>query len=268
MNDSDPSGSQPFVKSEAQPGPTDLRRSTPAIVLVAVNLVPVVGVLFAGWSLLEVVALYWFENVVIGAINVLKMLTCAPDAQYLRNLHSEALQRTQRKLKSSERNVANSADRLTAMGHHAFKAFIIPFFIFHYGLFCLVHGVFVFALLGPQAFAFAGGPFQVLQKMVGNILSGGTVIAALALIGSHLVSYFYYFLYQGEFRRTNVAQLMAAPYGRIVVLHITILFGAFAIHLLGQPIILLILFIVGKTLLDWTLHVRAHSKLRGVEATY
>jgi hypothetical protein len=87
------------------------------------------------------------------------------------------------------------------------------------------------------------------------------LIAALALMGSHFSSYVFHFFWRGEFRRTSVVQLMVAPYARVFVLHGAILFGAFAIVALGQPLILVLLLIGGKTLLDWRMHVRSHGKL-------
>jgi hypothetical protein len=45
-----------------------------ALFLIAVNLIPLVGVLFWKGSLFQVVALHWLENLIIGAINLLKML--------------------------------------------------------------------------------------------------------------------------------------------------------------------------------------------------
>ena len=59
----------------------------------------------------------------------------------------------------------------------------------------------------------------------------------------------------------NGAQLMAAPYGRIVVLHIAILFGAFATMAFGNSVFLLILLIIGKIIIDAKLHLRSHSKI-------
>ena len=52
---------------------------TSAYVLIAANALPLFGVLFLGWDTFSIVALYWVENVIIGAINVLKMITCNPD---------------------------------------------------------------------------------------------------------------------------------------------------------------------------------------------
>ena len=39
--------------------------------LLAANLVPLCGVLWWQWSVSSVIVLYWFENIVIGVINVL-----------------------------------------------------------------------------------------------------------------------------------------------------------------------------------------------------
>src|SRR6185436_17917016 len=52
---------------------------TSACVLIATNALPLLGVLFLGWDTFSIVALYWSENLIIGAINVLKMIVCNPD---------------------------------------------------------------------------------------------------------------------------------------------------------------------------------------------
>ena len=43
------------------------------IALVLANLLPLVGVVFLGWSLLTVLLLYWLENGIVGAYNVARM---------------------------------------------------------------------------------------------------------------------------------------------------------------------------------------------------
>ena len=55
--------------------PNPLPRNASLLLLIAANLLPVAGVLLWGWSIFEIVSLYWFENVVIGVINILKILT-------------------------------------------------------------------------------------------------------------------------------------------------------------------------------------------------
>ena len=40
--------------------------------LIAANLIPLVGVLAWDWSVFHVVVVYWLENVIIGVINILQ----------------------------------------------------------------------------------------------------------------------------------------------------------------------------------------------------
>lgn len=251
------------------------------MVLIGANLIPLAGVLAWDWSIFHVVVVYWLENVIIGAINILKMVTCSPDPKQVR-LKGKWLQKIRQRAAErgkdlSEEDVAelekfdtmlkNHGGKL-GLVHHASKLFLIPFFSFHYGLFCLVHGVFVFALLGKDEFGggvmTSGGSFLgELSGLIHGALDAGGVWAAAGLLASHLFSFLTNYLGKGEYRRTAVPLLMAAPYGRIVVLHIAILFGAFATMALGSPVFLLVILIVGKILLDLKFHRRAHSKLAG-----
>lgn len=200
--------------------------------LVAANLIPVLGVLFFGWSIFEIVSLYWFENVVIGVFNVIRIFLCKPDSKALGN---------------------KSFASTTA------KFFLIPFFSFHYGMFCLVHGFFVIGLLGGKG----GGndSSSGVFGMVAGIFQSSGKWFVFSIIASHLFSLIVNYIGKGEYRRVTPDQLMASPYGRIVVLHIAIIFGAFAIAALGSPVGLLLLLIAGKIILDAGLHLRSHRKL-------
>jgi hypothetical protein len=53
---------------------------------------------------------------------------------------------------------------------------------------------------------------------------------------------------------------MGSVYGRVVILHVTILGSAFLIGLLGTPLAALVLLIVLKTILDVALHLREHQR--------
>jgi hypothetical protein len=101
-----------------------------AIILIVVNFIPLVGVLFFGWSLFAILFLYWLENWVVGFFNVLRMAK-AQGAAAGNNLNVK--------------NVA--ANKNSGVG-------LIPFFILHYGFFTLIHGFFVFAVFGPPDIPF------------------------------------------------------------------------------------------------------------------
>jgi len=225
-----------------------------ALFLIAVNLIPLAGVLFWNWSLFQIVALYWLENVVIGIINLLKMAVSSPSAavpDISRPVHDQKIGEFGRGDK-----VANNVS----------KFFLMPFFTVHYGLFCAVHGMFVAALLGKEALSPGRGFFGELPALVSRAMADGGLLAAAGLTISHLVSFLHHFMIRGEYRRTSAPQLMAAPYGRIVVLHLAILLGGFLIHALGSPLVLLVILIAGKIVLDLKLHVRAHTKAGAASA--
>ncbi len=201
-----------------------------AISLLIANAVPLLGVLFWNWSTFAIVLIYWAENVVIGLINVLKMLCCSPSDE----------------------------DASGLPWQHAAKLFFVPFFTVHYGLFCLVHGVFVFVLLGGEGGGFEG-PLGNWDLRFALLKETGALWAIAGLTISHLFSFVSNYLLGGEYRRVTLSDLMSQPYGRVVVLHLAILFGAFATFALGSPIWLLVILIVGKTALDLRFHLREHK---------
>ena len=45
------------------------------VALIVANLIPLFGVLFLGWSVWNILVIYWLENGIAGVINVLKMST-------------------------------------------------------------------------------------------------------------------------------------------------------------------------------------------------
>lgn len=218
------------------------------IILIVVNLLPIYGVIYEGWDVFEIVVLYWFENVVIGVVNVLKILCSAPRSddggasgkplpEYLRSDGAGVLQ-------------------------HAAKLFLVPFFTIHYGGFCFVHGVFVFAMLGNKSNATGGGdPFTGMREMLGSVFQSNIKWFVIAIVVSHVFSFLHNYIGKGEFRKLSPADLMHAPYGRIMVLHFAIILGAFAIAAIGSSVGMLILLIIGKIIIDAKLHLRAHKKV-------
>lgn len=229
-------------------------------VLILANLLPVVGVLAWDWSVFEIVALYWFENVIIGAFNILKMLPAMGE-------FPTTDQRNEAKYPNENPEMPDYLRNPAAAGgmRHGIKLFLIPFFTVHYGMFCLVHGLFVGVLLGSKGggITMSGGPFEGIGRMMGAIIGNGGKWFVLAIVASHLFSYLSNFIWRGEFRRISAPGLMMAPYGRIVVLHVAIIFGAFVITALGSPVFLLLLLIAGKIILDAKLHLRSHGKATG-----
>ncbi len=201
--------------------------------LVIANAIPLLGVLFFGWNVWTILIAYWLENGIVGAFNIAKMAMAQSDASAV----------------SATWTVNGRAvSSLT-------KASLIPFFVMHYGSFWLVHGVFVLALSGIGSM----GPGDA--DMTTGMSPGTILLAVVALTISHAVSYRFNFLGGGEYRRVSAAGQMFAPYGRLVVLHITIILGGLAIATTGAPAAAIAILVGLKTLMDLGFHLAEHRKV-------
>lgn len=197
-------------------------RRASILALVAANAVPLVCVVLFHWEVLPLMLLFWSENVVIGLFNVLKILTCS---------------------------VHGAADILG-------KFFFAAFFTVHYGMFTLVHGVFVVGLFGRNAAHSGAGADQILPAISENHL----LLPILGLAISHGVSYTTNYLRGGEYRRTSPPQLMYQPYLRVIILHVTILGGGILILTFKSPTAGLAALVVLKTIVDLAAHLRERAK--------
>jgi hypothetical protein len=204
------------------------------LMALAVNLLPILGVTLWGWSLGALVILYWIENVIVGVVNLARMaLTAAKDG---------------------------------AAGLAGF-AFMGPFFTFHYGMFCLVHGVFVVGLFGGMdhvlgAFPSDQGPEKFLPEAVFGLGQSQPyfLLAVLAIAAFKLAGFLFIYVARGDFKRTNLAEQMGAPYGRIIFLHLGIFAGAFGLTLAGSPIYGVALLALAKTAFDIWSEAREATK--------
>jgi hypothetical protein len=210
----------------------------PILALLTANVIPLFGVLFFGWNVFYIVILYWAENVVIGFYNVLKMVFAAVPHPIV----------------------------------HLGKLFLIPFFIVHYGGFTAVHGFFVLALFhkdgqGPTMSGMDWPCFLVFVQMLLNVIGymysvipPQVRLAVLVLFASHGISFVQNYLLKKEYVTAKPDKLMGSPYGRVIVMHITILAGGFLTMAIGSPTILLVILVILKTILDVSLHNRSHEK--------
>lgn len=205
------------------------------VALVIANLVPLLGVLFAGWNVWMILIVYWLENGIVGLFNIAKMARAEG-----RDVGSAA----------SWRVNGQPADQMA-------KASLIPFFIVHYGIFWLVHGVFVWTL--PVFGAMESETAAV--DMTTGFEPIAIPAAVIALTISHGLSYWFNFIKGGEYRRTSAAAQMFAPYGRLVVLHITIIIGGMAIAFTGAPAAAVAILVLLKTVMDIGFHLAEHRKV-------
>jgi hypothetical protein len=203
------------------------------IALVLANLIPLAGVIFLGWSVWQILIIYWLENGIVGLYNVLKM---------------------QKAEGTDEASATVTINGRRPVGDA--KSSLIPFFCLHYGIFWTVHGVFVLTL--PLFGASETGGESSLGTTPDPLV---LVIAVIALLISHGVSYWFNFIGGGEYKRVSAAGQMFKPYGRLVALHLTIIFGAIAISITGAAIVALAILVLLKLALDIGLHLAEHRDL-------
>lgn len=187
------------------------------------NLVPLYGVLFRGWEAFPLLVLFWAENVVIGVLNVARMLCLNPADPAL----------------------------------WAAKLGMAGFFCVHYGMFTAGHGVFVLSgLFGSQHYKVDG--LDVRGPALAAIRDFDLWLPLGVLATSHLFSFLWNYLYRGEVRSAQLQELMMKPYARVVVLHVTILIGGIAAAALGSPLWMLLLLVGLKIFIDLAAHLKEH----------
>ncbi len=131
----------------------------------------------------------------------------------------------------------------------------VPFFIVHYGGFMLGHLIFIFALFGPEPLR---GSFFPSGEIMTPLLTNAP-IPLIILVISHGISFFTNFLGKREYRGINAKNIFMAPYKRIVVMHIVIIFGGWLVTLFKLPIFGLLLLVCLKTFADMKAHLKEHA---------
>ena len=237
-----------------------------AIVLLIANAIPIVGVLFFGWSLITILVLYWLENGIVGFWNVPKIalaqgsfiprLPDMPDAAAraatLTPEQAASLQANWRRAQALRLIQAAAGPTQVGASNPALaRLLIIPraglaiFFLVHYGIFWLVHGIFVFTLpmFSGIATGSSGGsgcanpifpePGEIPMPLgdagscapsaFGEVAWGSVLIGAAALFLSHGASFLLNYVGNGEYLRTSAPRQMGSAYGRVIVLHVTII---------------------------------------------
>ncbi|MEZ5488923.1 MAG: DUF6498-containing protein [Gammaproteobacteria bacterium] len=135
--------------------------------------------------------------------------------------------------------------------------FLGPFFIGHFGGFMVGHLLFIYALFlsGPD------GADPSTSQVVADFIALWP--ALLGLLISHGISFRLNFLGAREYLGTSVRQQMHAPYRRIIIMHLTIIFGGFLTMALDAPLLALVLLIALKILVDVKSHISEHRRSAG-----
>ncbi len=192
-------------------------------VLIIANLLPIFGVLFFDWEVIDLLLIYWAESLIIGLFGILKMLVVA-------------------KIKKQISIIARAI-----------------FYCIHYGFFMYGHLVIIFLIFAREKiqegwYIFSVPPF--MSEAFSTIW-----LALIFLFISHAISFFVNFIGKKEFKEMvqKPNTMMFLPYKRIYVMHLSLLFGGFLVNLAGSHMTGLILFIILKIILDTKAHLKEHG---------
>ena len=215
--------------------------------LLIANLVPLFGVIFLGWDLFYILAAYWLENIVIGFFTILKILM--------------AQKSMVRSPDSGQYQAAVAAIPALGVLEERSPIYVrIPiaiFFIIHFGVFTLVHGIFIFGLASEFGTGYT-------SRYLGwdtflPLATWGTLAMVLSFIISHGISFAVNYIGQQEYKNISPQQAMMAPYGRVVVMHLVVMGSAFAFASLGANTFSVVIIILLKIVLDFIFHAREHT---------
>lgn len=191
------------------------------VALILANLIPLAGVLFWGWDLLTLMLVYWLETGVIGFWTILHMALVA---------------------------------RWQALH-------LVPFFVIHFGGFMFGHLMLLLTFFGREWLDKINTPEDFVHHF---LIARGLWVALLALFVSHGVSFYLNVLlpwWRGTAERPGQPQsVMMAPYGRVIVMHVTLLFGAALAAVFKTPTAAFVLLIALKIFIDVSAHVRKNFK--------
>ncbi|MCD4795451.1 MAG: DUF6498-containing protein [Bacteroidales bacterium] len=202
------------------------------IFLIAVNLFPLLGVLFFDWDAIMIVMFYCIETFIIGLFNAAKMILSKVDSpqKYL-----------------SENKTSNGQFTDIQGNPGCIKIFLVPFFLFHYNIFVISQTVAIY---------FISTEFFENEISIQNFLTYDFIVTVLLIILSHAYSFYKNYIGKEEYKKISVQQLMSLPYKRIIIQQVTVIAGVFLIILFQGPIGFLILLIGLKLIVD----IRAHNK--------
>lgn len=189
--------------------------------LVVYVAVPVLGLLYFGWDWRSVLVLYWLENITLGLRNVV------------------AISRTTMIHDPDGPAIRLNGRPISTIGS---KGALTGFFVLHYGLFTLVHGVFVMVIVaGFFSFGSGAGWPDAEPVRWGMVLLIWLVGSAAQLATDVL---------RPRESLPAASRLFIGPYGRIAVLHVSIIAGVFLINSLNWPPIAAVMLVALHAVVD------------------
>jgi hypothetical protein len=202
--------------------------------MLAVNLLPLAAVRYAGANAADLLLVYWTENIVIAAYTILRMVKAH---------------------KPTEGNIV----------------FGLLIFMGMFGVFTIGHGSIVLWIIHEHSSLVELSPQGMLNPSIAAEFARLATFwdkvppAYVWLVGclfiSHGISFVQNFLQRAEFLRSNAHAEMARPFNRIMLMHVASVAMAFFAQSQGSPFFMLAALVALKTAADVYSHLASHGLL-------
>ena len=180
------------------------------------NIITIYFAVTQNWDLLTVMWIYWFQSVIIGIFNFIRILK-------LKDFYSD--------------NLTDSRGNKIIEPTEGGKNLVAFMFIVHFGFFHFVYWLFIFGLT-----------YEDWKEAVNSPIFDYILLSVFAFFMAHALSFFNSRKID-ETKKQDIGLIMMYPYARIIPMHFTILFGFFINYWL-------LFFLVLKTIADVIMHVR------------
>ncbi len=180
------------------------------LLLLAVNFVEPVTVVFA----------YFFETIIIGVFHILKLWLIIAMGN------------------------ANKENGNTAKGFS-----LIPFFIFHYGMFVVVQSIFAFTFFEIAVPGISSG-FNLIHNYGVLLNEKGMGIVLASIFFTNLTYFYNNFLANKKFREYSANEIFFKPYIRIFIQQFAVLFSGFFFVIFAAHYVAAILLILLRLPVD------------------
>jgi hypothetical protein len=196
-----------------------------SLILLAANSLPLIAVLKLNWTFYDLLVLYWIEMILVGVINVFRMILVNPGG--------------------------------STVSFHLLKIAFVPFFAGHFGLFCVGVGLALQVIFGKENFE--------VENQITAMLTGSSRMLFWPFVISHLFSFCWNYIGQREFRRTTIMRRMFASYLRVIPLAVFLVAGTYACLHFESPAWMIAALVIGKAMIDLIIHIILHFRLMNKE---
>lgn len=214
--------------------------------LLSANLVAIYFFMFHGGSVIQALWIYWLQSVIIGAVNVARLLSYKLDYSGLAVNGKPIV---------VDSVAAERAVRLSMTG----------FFILHYGSFHFAYMIFLIAFSFPDLPLTIDGVEAKLN--FGTLNVGALILGGLVFAAHHMLS-FVEERNELQSRQAifSAASAMFRPYIRVIPMHLIIVAGPFVAGAAGSAAVFLV-FMILKTAADLALYFGSASRPKSIQTT-